>query len=190
MACGAKEGSGALAPLNAVSHIAWGDEAFSAQGFSARHTLTGLAANTAANVSWGVLYELLLVVVKRSDAARDAAARSDNLRCIPESAAAAQCSIKRRGAKSSGAKGRAARNGPPEHCAAGAWSGAVSRALPGGALVAALAYVTDYHIVPARLTPGFEKHLSRRALFFIYLVLALALAAGGALHETLRADAD
>ncbi len=144
MACGAKEGGSALAPLNAVSHIAWGDEAFGARGFSARYTLTGLAINTAANVSWGVLHEVLF-----GDAMRDSASASSE-------------------------------DNRPR----------VTRALPGGALVAALAYITDYHIVPARLTPGFEKHLSRRALFFIYLVLALALAAGGALNETLRADAE
>lgn len=66
----------------------------------------------------------------------------------------------------------------------------LARALPGGACVAALAYVTDYHLVPARLTPGFERHLSRRALFFVYAVLAMALAAGGALNQTRRAEAD
>jgi hypothetical protein len=47
-----------------------------------------------------------------------------------------------------------------------------------GALVSALAYLVDYHVVPARLTPGFEKRLSATALFALYAVLASALAAG------------
>jgi hypothetical protein len=47
--------------------------------------------------------------------------------------------------------------------------GESSRALAGGLGVAALAYVVDYHLVPKRLTPGFEHHLSGRSLLFIYL---------------------
>ena len=51
--------------------------------------------------------------------------------------------------------------------------------LLGGAAVAALAYAVDFHLVPPRLTPGFEKHLSKRSLLAIYCVLALALGLGG-----------
>lgn len=50
------------------------------------------------------------------------------------------------------------------------------RALLDGALVSALAYVTDYHVVPRRLTPGFELRLGGRALAAIYAALALGLA--------------
>jgi hypothetical protein len=50
-----------------------------------------------------------------------------------------------------------------------------------GAAVSALAYVTDYYLVPKRLTPGFEKRLSPRALFAIYGALAAALATGALL---------
>ena len=45
-----------------------------------------------------------------------------------------------------------------------------------GAVVAAAAYVTDYHLVPRRLTPGFELRLPRMALAPIYAALALGLA--------------
>lgn len=44
------------------------------------------------------------------------------------------------------------------------------------AAVTTLAYVADYHVVPARLTPGFERHLPRRALFVIYGAFAAGLA--------------
>lgn len=53
----------------------------------------------------------------------------------------------------------------------------VQRALLSGAATAALAYATDYHIVPKRLAPGFEKRLSQPALLGVFATLAVALAA-------------
>ncbi|MCE9557836.1 MAG: hypothetical protein K8R88_02685 [Armatimonadetes bacterium] len=47
------------------------------------------------------------------------------------------------------------------------------------AAVTVLAYITDFVIVPKRLTPGFEHVLSRRSLYLVYGVLALALTLGG-----------
>jgi hypothetical protein len=47
-----------------------------------------------------------------------------------------------------------------------------------GAAVSALAYVTDYHVVPKRLTPGFELRLPKGALAAAYVALALGLSAG------------
>jgi hypothetical protein len=47
-----------------------------------------------------------------------------------------------------------------------------------GAFVSALAYVTDYFVVPKRLTPGFEKRLSPAGMLTMYGSLAGALALG------------
>jgi hypothetical protein len=55
-------------------------------------------------------------------------------------------------------------------------------ALVGGATIATCAYITDYHIVSDRFKPGFEAHLSNRAMFFVYAGLALGLAAGARLR--------
>jgi hypothetical protein len=44
-----------------------------------------------------------------------------------------------------------------------------------GAAISAAAYVTDYHLVPKRLTPGFELRLPRLALAAIYATLAIGL---------------
>jgi len=44
------------------------------------------------------------------------------------------------------------------------------------ALFTAGAYTVDYYIVPDRYTPGIEHKISKRAIFAIYLVLALTLA--------------
>lgn len=49
------------------------------------------------------------------------------------------------------------------------------RALLGGTLVAAAAYVVDYHVVPQRLTPGFETRLPRKPLMLVYAALAAGL---------------
>ncbi len=52
------------------------------------------------------------------------------------------------------------------------------RALVAGAATSVIAYMVDYHVVPKRFTPGFEKKLSQNSLFGVYAVLALSLAAG------------
>ena len=61
--------------------------------------------------------------------------------------------------------------------------GQIGKAVLGGAAVSALAYVTDYHVVPKRLTPGWEERVSNRSLGVIYVVLALSLPARGLLRH-------
>jgi hypothetical protein len=56
--CGTLENITLVAPINAVSHIAWGDEAAVQDHPSGKYTATGLALNTAAVTSWAALYEL------------------------------------------------------------------------------------------------------------------------------------
>lgn len=53
--------------------------------------------------------------------------------------------------------------------------GELAKAAAGAAAVAALAYVTDYHLVPKRLTPGWEERMPLRSLAFVYGALALCL---------------
>jgi hypothetical protein len=50
-----------------------------------------------------------------------------------------------------------------------------AHALAAGPAVAALAYVVDYHVVPRRLTPGYELRLGKRSLAVLYGVIALSL---------------
>lgn len=121
-ACGQAEINNPIAPLNAVSHIAWGEEAATKDAPSAQFTLTGVALNSLAVGSWAGVHELLF---------GEAVDRGD-----------------------------------------------VGTALLGGAVVAGLAYVTDYYLVPNRFTPGFEKRLSGKSLLGIYSVLALSLGLG------------
>lgn len=111
----------ALAPINAPSHVLWGERAAAVRKATWRHTALGYLINTAAGVFWAAVLEKLF-----------------------------GRAIARRGA---------------------------SVALLGGAATAGIAYLTDYHLVPKRLTPGYEKRVSGRSLLLIYGVLALTLGA-------------
>jgi hypothetical protein len=119
---GLREVGNAVAPINATSHVLWGDEAATTEAVDAKHTLPGLLINGGAGVFWAFVHELLLARMHRSD--------------------------------------RAA-------------------AVASGAAVAGLAYVVDYHVIPRRLTPGWELRLSRHsvALGFVVLGVSLGLAA-------------
>jgi hypothetical protein len=57
------------------------------------------------------------------------------------------------------------------------------RPLVGAAAVTAGAYITDYYLVPKRLTPGFEKRVSGKALATIYGALALGFLAGRMIND-------
>ena len=114
--CDIVENRRSVGALNAISHIAWEDDALSQDKVSAKYTGVALGLNMTAHAGWALIYEAFFG--------------------------------KSRGAKS----------------------------LFGGALVAALAYIVDYKIVPPRFTPGFEHRVSGRSIFWIYVALALALA--------------
>ena len=51
----------------------------------------------------------------------------------------------------------------------------VGKALLGGGAVAGFAYLLDYHLLPKRLTPGWEERVSGRSLAMIFGVMALTL---------------
>ncbi|WP_245364293.1 hypothetical protein [Sinorhizobium americanum] len=57
-------------------------------------------------------------------------------------------------------------------------SGKATFTLRKAAITAAFAYLVDYHLVPKRLTPGWETVLSKRSIGLTYVALALGLAAG------------
>lgn len=55
-----------------------------------------------------------------------------------------------------------------------------------GLATTGLAYVTDYKVVPDRLTPGFELRLSNKSLGVVYGALAAGLVVGGLLLSRRR----
>jgi hypothetical protein len=56
---GKRESGSAVAPINAVSHIAWGDRALSVNRPDLTHTLTGGFLHAGSALFWGVLFEKL-----------------------------------------------------------------------------------------------------------------------------------
>jgi hypothetical protein len=58
--------------------------------------------------------------------------------------------------------------------------------LAGAAAVSAVAAAVDLKLVPHRLTPGFQEHLSRRGLAWVYAGFAAGLAVGGVLLNRRR----
>ena len=120
--CGVVENGNWAAPVNAISHIAWGEKAAHREAVSIKHTVLGAGLNAAAMVAWAAFHHLVFRPHNRRSTAAGALAR--------------------------------------------------------GAATAGIAYVVDYHVVPKRLTPGFEKRLSNRSVFAIYAALAASLAAG------------
>ena len=59
----------------------------------------------------------------------------------------------------------------------------LTRAAAVGAATSALAWLTDYKVVPKRFTPGFELHLDAKEMTLMYGVLAGALALGRAMER-------
>ena len=110
------------APLNATSHVLWGEDATWRNRATLKYTGAGLLLTHGAGIFWASLYEKLF--------------------------------------------GRARGNRPSPLAA-----------LTGAALVSAGAYLTDYHLVPKRFTPGYERRVSGKALAGIFAALALGLAA-------------
>lgn len=54
--CGWRENGNAVAPLNAISHIVWGEEAAQQEKASVRYTATGLVLNTSAMFGWSLIF--------------------------------------------------------------------------------------------------------------------------------------
>lgn len=132
---GKRETGSFAAPLNATSHIIWGEEAARQGKASLKYTLSGFLLNHGATIFWASLYERLM-----------------------------------RGGVDDGRRRRISRLSPDE-------LGPVGKPLAEAAGVAAAAYLIDYHAIPKRFTPGFEKRLSGKSMFAIFAALAIGLAA-------------
>jgi hypothetical protein len=57
-ALGKRQAGSVQAPINAVSHWLWGDEALHEDRITIRHTLAGLLTQHAASIFWATLYAL------------------------------------------------------------------------------------------------------------------------------------
>lgn len=106
------------APINATSHITWGEEAARQNKASLKYTGMGALLNYGGSVFWALFYA-----------------------------------------------GLTSRRHTP------------GRALLHGGIISTAAYITDYHVVPRRFTPGFEKRLPGKLLALIYTAFGVGLCA-------------
>jgi hypothetical protein len=126
---GSREAGNPAAPINATSHVLWGDDAGNTDAVDLKHTAPGLLINIGAGVFWALVHEALLARL------------------------------------------------PPRDPVEGAASGVA---------VGALAYVVDYHLLPRRLTPGWELRVSRRGVALGFATLGACLAVAGILRARRR----
>ena len=70
-AAGKREDNSYAAPINATSHIVWGDKAGAQNAASLKYTLTGFLLNHAASVFWAMFYETLFGRRRRASGAKD-----------------------------------------------------------------------------------------------------------------------
>ncbi len=56
---GQLENRDAIAPINAISHAMWGEEAFEQKSLSLKYTGAALLIHDSAMVSWGAIFQLL-----------------------------------------------------------------------------------------------------------------------------------
>lgn len=122
---GQRDSGSTLAPINATSHVLWGDAAGQVEHPTWQQTLPGVLINAGAGIWWALVMQKLFGE-----------------------------SVDRRG---------------------------LPAAVAGGTATAALAYAVDYHLVPQRLTPGWELRISRRSLFMGLGAMAAGLAVGALL---------
>jgi hypothetical protein len=137
---GKHEAASFAAPLNAISHILWGDKAAHKDSFSIKYTLTGFVLNHAAAIFWAFLYEKMF-------------------------------------GKQPGKQKGTAHNPGVEKTS-------LMKPILGAATVTAGAYIIDYHLIPKRFTPGFEKRLSGKALATVFVIMAMGLAARDVIDAT------
>ncbi len=125
----AARGRSVAAPVNAESHVLWGDEAAAHDAISVRYTGVGAATHLGACLFWSGVYEAAMGDPCRSTDAAD-------------------------------------------------WRGAAGTALG--------AYVLDYHLLPRRFTPGFEKRYSTRDMIAFFAAFAAVLPLRRAIVRRLR----
>lgn len=58
-----------------------------------------------------------------------------------------------------------------------------ARIVTDAAFTSAAAYIVDYKFTPRRFRPGFEKHVSSRSMFAVYVAFAAGLAIGSLLKR-------
>lgn len=148
--CSRRQSGSAAAALNGPSQWLWGEHEAYTRRASMRHTLTGYAIHHAMSVLWAGLH---------LRAFRKASAPATQRQGMQTATQRLQVSALRR----SDARGALRR---------------IALHMAQAAATTTIAYLVDYHLMPARLRPGFRKHLESASLLASYAAFAAGLALG------------
>lgn len=139
---------------NDISHWVWDEHARRQKDFSWRYTATGYVIHHASSVFWATFFEAILA---RKYLIRRFFELTDNKKSFDPSAPTPITK-------------------PRPKLESSATATPSARHIVGAAAaVATLANIVDYKFTPKRLTPGFEKHLSRGSLALVYTAFGLGL---------------
>ena len=140
--------------VNDISHWVWDERAHRQKEFSWRYTAMGYAIHHASSIFWATFFEAILArkfLIHRFRELTDYKKPSDPSAPTPITRA------------------------KPELDPATTATPSAHHVLGAAAAVATIANIVDYKLTPKRLTPGFEKHLSRGSLALVYTAFGLGL---------------
>lgn len=156
-ACAKLHGKRGTAPVSAVSHWIWPQEARRTANPAPRHLITGLLIHLTMSVGWAAFNALSLAALRRVIERKGDSSQGGALTGLARMSAA-------RGDDRAGADAsRERRSREHKHRIALA------------ATTTTAAAIGDYIVVPKRFTPGFEYHLPAAHIAVVYLAFGAGL---------------
>ncbi|CAB3803110.1 hypothetical protein [Paraburkholderia fynbosensis] len=176
--CGKLHGKRATAPVSAVSHWLWPQEARRTAHPAPRHVIAGLLIHLTMSIGWAGFNAVALAALRDALERHGGSTQDSALAGIAQ--ASAENDAEERGSEVSA-------DGPKKRAETGRQRGTAGvhpnrsrehnhrMALAVGTTVAAA--VGDYIVVPKRFTPGFEYHLPAAHITAVYVAFGAGLMA-------------
>lgn len=159
--CGKLHGKRASAPVSAVSHWVWPQEARRTARPKARHLITGLLIHQAMSIGWAAFNALALAGLRKTLELRDGAANCTPASDVSTATGKVVNDVRDNGRTDEDMRQKNSRE--RKHRVALAAATTVAAA------------VGDYIVVPKRFTPGFEYHLNAAYITAVYVAFGAGL---------------
>ena len=163
--CGKLHGKRASAPVSAVSHWVWPQEARRTAHPAPRHFIVGVLIHQTMSIGWAAFNALTLSLLRRALAGRDGAAKPGAVAGIAQLSA---------GVRADEADEADDPRGNPSTLAKRRGREQAHRVAM-AATTTVVAAFGDYVVVPKRFTPGFEYHLPARHIAAVYVAFGAGL---------------
>jgi hypothetical protein len=159
--CGKLHGKRASAPVSAVSHWLWPQEARRTARPKARHLIAGLLIHQTMSIGWAAFNALALAALRRALERGDGAANCAPASDVPTATGTAANDVRDNGRTDDDVRQK---NGAER-----------THRIALAAATTVAAAVGDYIVVPKRFTPGFEYHLSAAYIAAVYVAFGAGL---------------